>query len=225
MSNNADLKQKIRVWDVPTRVFHWSLATSFLGLFITGDSERWRDIHAWLGYTVLGLLAFRLIWGLIGSRYARFSEFTRSPLEAIRYLLSLVKGNPHRYVGHNPAGAVAIYLLLALGLASGVSGWMVFEEIGGDAFEELHEILANTMLAVVIVHILGVLLSSVLHRENLVRAMVTGNKVGERSESIESSRWIVGLLLIAMVIGIWGFALTGNLSLGTNSEAGESQST
>ncbi len=162
---------------MPTRVFHWLLVLSFAGAFLTAESERYRDIHVVLGYTLLGLIAFRLLWGFFGTRYARFRSFLFKPGEIVAYVLSLFKGKPAHYVGHNPAGSVAIWLLLALGIASGVTGVMVFQDIGGDAVEELHEFASNAMLAVVVLHIAGVLVSSVMHRENLVRSMITGFKI------------------------------------------------
>src|SRR3972149_2177601 len=98
------IKQRILVWDLPTRVFHWLLAASFLGAFATADSERYRDIHVVLGYTVLGLVVFRFIWGVTGTRYARFSSFPIGPRRVFAYLLSLFTRSPQKHVGHNPAG-------------------------------------------------------------------------------------------------------------------------
>ena len=172
----ASKAQRILVWDLPTRVFHWSLAASFTGAFLTGDSERWRDIHVLLGYTVLGLIAFRLVWGFVGTRYSRFAEFLHRPAYVIRYIARLLRGHAEHSVGHNPAGAVAILLLLLLGIASGVSGWAVYEEVGGDWLEELHEFTSNAMLAVVFVHIAGVLVTSYLHDENLIIIHAIGHR-------------------------------------------------
>ena len=166
----------ILVWDLPTRVFHWLLALSFAGAYVTAESEHWRLVHVTLGYTVGGLIAFRLLWGLAGTRYARFASFVRGPSAVLRYLRSLFSGQPEHHVGHNPAGALAIVALLALGATLVLTGWSTYNEIGGEWLEELHEGVANTMLAVVLVHIAAVLLSSRLHHENLVRAMITGLK-------------------------------------------------
>ncbi len=173
MSTNT---QAIRVWDLPTRVFHWSLVASFVAAFLTSDSEKLRDIHVVTGYALAGLIAFRLLWGFVGGNHSRFAEFLPTPRKLIDYLKSLVAGQPQHYVGHNPAGAVAIFLLLALGLVAAGSGWMVYQEMGGHFMEELHEVAANGMMAVVAVHIAGVIVSSWLHRENLVLAMITGWK-------------------------------------------------
>jgi len=200
---------RILVWDLPTRVFHWALAASFAGAFLTAESERYRDVHVLLGYTVLALIAFRLLWGLAGTRYARFTDFVRGPRAAGRYLLSLVMGQPEHHTGHNPAGGIAILLLLALGLASGLSGWAVYEDLGGDWLAEVHETVSNAMLAVVVIHVVAVVLSSLLHRENLARSMVTGTKLGEPSEAIRGSRPLVALLLVGAIAAIGWLALPG----------------
>lgn len=201
------MKQRILVWDFPTRIFHWTLAFSFAGAFLTAETEKLRDIHVLCGYLALGMIGFRLVWGLIGSRHARFSDFVRGPAAVMRYLRSLVGGTPEHHVGHNPAGAIAVVALLALGLGTGIAGWMTFNEIGGDLLEELHEGLANTMLAVVIVHVVGVIVSSRLHRENLVGAMVTGYKNGPASEGIPRRHGIIAVMLIAAV-ATFGWSLT-----------------
>ena len=200
------MTQRILVWDLPTRVFHWALVLSFTGAFVTAESERWRDIHVLLGYTVTGLIVFRLVWGFIGTRYSRFAEFVRSPVYVIRHLAELFREHAAHPVGHNPVGAVAILLLLLLGIACGVSGWAVFEDIGGDWLEELHELTANAMLAVVFAHIVGVLLSSYLQGENLIIAMITGKKRGAAHQAISGSYPLIALLLLAAVIGFWVWA-------------------
>ena len=169
-------KAKVLVWDLPTRAFHWLLALSFAGAFLTAESERYRDIHVALGYTVLALVGFRLVWGLVGTRYARFRSFAFGPRRVLTYVNSLVSGAPQHYVGHNPVGSWGIYALLALSLLAGASGYATYNEIGAHAAEEVHEALANALLFVVLVHVAGVLVSSLLHRENLVRAMLTGYK-------------------------------------------------
>jgi hypothetical protein len=106
---------RIRVWDLPLRVFHWLLALSFAGAFLASEGEGVRDLHVVLGYTVAVLVAFRLVWGVAGSRYARFRSFAFGPQAVRAYLASLLARRPLHYVGHNPAGGWAIYALLALG--------------------------------------------------------------------------------------------------------------
>ncbi len=197
---------RILVWDLPTRVFHWSLAASFAVAFFTAESERYRDIHVVSGYLLLALIGFRLVWGLIGSRHARFASFIRGPAAVIGYLRSLLTARPQHHVGHNPAGAIAIVLLLALGMLTGVTGWLNFNEIGGEVFEELHEGLGHAMLIVVIIHVLGVIVASRLHRENLARAMVDGYKRGPREQGIARRHGMIALLLVAG-LGVFGWSL------------------
>jgi len=208
------MRQRILVWDVPTRVFHWLLVISFTGAYLTAESEMDRDIHVVLGYTLLGLIVFRLLWGFLGTRYAQFRSFFFRPGEIIAYALSMLKGRPAHYIGHNPLGSVSVWLLLGLGMLSGVSGVLAYQDIGGDVIEELHELASNAMLAVVLVHIAGVLVSSVLHRENLVRAMVTGFKSADPDEGIRRSHLWLGIVMLVAVVAFWviypavGFATT-----------------
>jgi len=198
-----ETKSKVLVWDAPTRVFHWTLALSFAGAFLTAESERWRDVHIMLGYTVLALVAFRLIWGFFGSRYARFKSFAYGPRDVLGYLKSLVTRSPRHYLGHNPAGSVVIYGLLLLAVATGISGYLHYNEIGGEWLEDLHETLAYAMLALVFVHIAGVLVSSLLHRENLVSAMLTGYKRGDPASGIRRARWLVAVFLVGALAALW----------------------
>ena len=195
--------QAILVWDLPVRVFHGLLALSFAGAYVTAESERWRLVHVTLGYTVGGLIVFRLLWGLIGTRHARFASFVRGPAAVLRYLRSLLSAQPEHHVGHNPAGALAIVVLLGLGALLVLTGWATYNDVGGEWLEDLHEGVANTMLAVVLVHIGAVLLSSRLHHENLVRAMVTGRKQGAPSEGVRRAWRVPALLLLAAVLGFW----------------------
>lgn len=207
--------QRILVWDVPTRVFHWSMALSFLGAYLTSESERYRNIHVALGYVLAGLIVFRVIWGFTGTRYAQFKSFWFTPSQVIAYLKSLATNNHLHYVGHNPAGSLAIYLLLAFGLITVLSGMGLYFEWGGsyedseDLFEELHELASNGMLAVVLVHIAGVFFSSFLHKENLPRSMITGYKNGTVSDGIAQNYTLFGLALAVVIMGFLTYYLMG----------------
>lgn len=194
---------KALVWDAPVRVFHWLMVLSFAGAWLTAESERWRLLHVTLGYTMAGLVAFRLLWGVAGTRTARFATFVRGPRAVARYLWSLVRARPEHHLGHNPAGALAIVALLALAVATTASGWAVYQDIGGGWLENLHEAAAGAMLAVVGVHVLGVLASSWLHGENLVAAMLSGRKPGRPEEGIRRAWHSVGVLMLAAVLGFW----------------------
>jgi cytochrome b len=166
----------VRVWDMAVRVFHWSLVASFGIAWASADD--WRTLHEWAGYAAGGLILFRLVWGMLGTRFARFSQFVRSPGQVAAYLRDIATGREARYLGHNPAGGVMILALLAVMSALCFSGWLYTTDAywGEEWVEELHEFLANAMLALVALHILGVVLASLRHGENLVRAMITGRK-------------------------------------------------
>jgi cytochrome b len=171
-----DAKRWVRVWDPLVRLFHWSLAASFFGAWLLGDDGG--ALHQALGYAALGLVAFRLVWGVIGPRNARFSSFVPSPRRFLAYVRDMLAGRERRYLGHNPAGGVMIVALLAAVAATGLTGWMMTLPAYADLHwvEDVHETLAGGALALVVLHVAGVVLSSVRHRENLVRAMITGDK-------------------------------------------------
>ena len=198
-----NIRTKIRVWDAPVRVFHWLLVLSFAGAYLSAESERWRLPHVTLGYTLGGLVAFRLVWGLAGTRYARFANFVRGPQAVLAYLHSLRTKLPQHHLGHNPAGAVAIVLLLLASVALVASGWAIYNDVGGEWLSELHELAANGMLLLVAVHIAGVLWASLLHHENLVRAMVTGQKNGAPADGIRRTWAAWAVLLVLAVLGYW----------------------
>ena len=198
-----NITTKIRVWDAPVRVFHWLLVLSFAGAYLSAESERWRLLHVTLGYTLGGLVAFRLVWGLIGTRYARFASFVRGPQAVLAYLRSLRNGQPQHHLGHNPAGAVAIVLLLLASVAVVGSGWAIYNDLGGEWLSELHEAATHVMLLLAAVHIAGVLVASRLHRENLVRAMVTGQKNGVPADGIRRAWTGVAVALVLAVLGYW----------------------
>jgi cytochrome b len=217
------VRGKVLVWDAPVRVFHWLMVLSFAGAWLTAESEHWQQVHVTLGYTMAGLLAFRIVWGLVGPRHARFSSFVRGPAAAARYVGAALRGRPEHYTGHNPAGALAIIALLLLALAVTATGWAHFNDIGGHWLEDVHETAANLMLAVVGVHLAGVLLGSWLHRENLVGAMVTGRKAGTPQEATRSAWRGVAALILVAVIGFWAMQWQGapadGGSNGTTSQA------
>lgn len=195
--------QRILIWDAPTRVFHWMQVISFVGAYFTAESERYRDIHLAFGYILLGLIVFRLLWGFIGTRYARFSSFLFSPGEIIDYLLSLFKNKPKHYLGHNPAGSVSVWLLLALGLFICVTGVMALQDDASETVIKMHGVATNVMLVVIGLHLLGVLMSSIMHRENLARSMVTGLKFAETDEGVQRSYTWLGVLMLAVAVVFW----------------------
>lgn len=194
---------RVRVWDPLLRVFHWSLVAAFAIAWLTADEAQ--PVHELAGYVVAGLIGFRLVWGFVGSRYARFTQFVTGPGATLAYLGSMVSGSERRYLGHNPAGAAMVIALLVTLSGTAFSGWLMAEPArlallpdmpqivapawadddgdedgeGGEVegpLKELHETFANFMLLLVVLHVGGVVFASVRHRENLARAMITGDK-------------------------------------------------
>jgi cytochrome b len=195
--------RRILVWDMPTRIFHWLQALSFGAAYLTAFSERLRNYHVALGYIMLGLLVFRLLWGFVGTRYARFRSFLFNPKEVTVYLLAMFKGKAGHYLGHNPVGSVSVLLLLALGMFICVTGVMALQDDASDIVVDLHGLATDVMLGVIVLHIIGVLISSIAHRENLVRSMFTGFKFAESDEGIRRPYNWVGVLIVIAVVVFW----------------------
>ena len=166
----------VKVWDPLVRVFHWCLVASFAIAWLSADE--WDDLNIWAGYAAAALIAFRLVWGLMGTRYARFAQFVRSPGTVAAYLRDILTGRERRYLGHNPAGGLMILALIGCMAALCLTGWLYTTDAfwGVEWVEETHEVLANALLALVGLHVAGVIIAGLRHRENLVRAMVTGRK-------------------------------------------------
>ncbi len=192
-------RHEIKVWDLPVRIFHWGLASGFLIAYLTEDD--FMTLHSYAGYLIGGLILFRLLWGFIGTPHARFRDFVCSPAHVIEYLKQVIGFRAKRYLGHNPAGgAMVITLLFSLTLTvfSGLAAYGAEQAAGplagfmtelplslGKAAEEAHEFLANLTLLLVILHLVGVLLASLQHEENLVRAMFTGFKPSKQNPESE----------------------------------------
>lgn len=189
MSNSsAESNNSIKVWDPLIRVFHWSLVTFFLISFITGDA--FETIHFYSGYVIAGLISFRIIWGLIGTRYARFFTFIKSPKVTLDYLSQLKSLNiKTHYVGHNPVAAmmvVALIVSIALTAFTGmatiafdgegplVGTWVLSLPEG--LLKEFHELMGDFCMMLVMAHIAGVIFSSLLENINLPKSMLTGIK-------------------------------------------------
>lgn len=210
--------QPTLIWDLPTRLFHWALVASFALAWLTAESDAWLAVHVFCGYLMLGLIAFRLIWGFVGSHFARFASFRFSPQQALSYLKEVASGSAARHVGHNPTGSLAIYVLLALSLVVGAAGiltlgaeeqhglaagWFTYAQ--GDWFKEVHEFAATLMLLVVGGHIAGVVVESVLHKENLARAMVTGLKQAAPNTPRSQARAGVAVVMLLAMLGFGGW--------------------
>lgn len=180
--------EQVRVWDPLVRIGHWTLVVTFFTAYLTEDD--FLTVHVWAGYVLACVVAFRLLWGLVGTRHARFTDFVRGPRAVYAYFRDALSQRGRRYLGHNPAGGamvLALLICLTLTAVSGMGLYAVEEGAGPlagwiaegryeDAWEEVHEVFANLSLMLVILHVAGVAFSSVIHRENLVQAMVTGRK-------------------------------------------------
>lgn len=166
----------VKVWDPFVRVFHWSLTALFLLAYATGDEAE--QVHIVAGYTIAALLAMRMLWGFVGPHHARFRDFVRSPRAVLTYLRDVVLLRAPRYLGHNPAGGVMVVALIVLLIVTCITGYMMTTDayLASKAFEEVHEVFANITVGLIVVHVLGVLIASFEHRENLVKAMITGRK-------------------------------------------------
>jgi cytochrome b len=189
----------VKVWDWPVRVFHWTLAASVIGAFVTGESEDFERLHQTLGWVAAGLIGFRVVWGLVGTRYARFTEFVRPPKAVWAYVKSLRSDQPQHFVGHNPVGAVAVIVLMGLTALSVCTGWLALADDAAEWVEEAHEIAANTLITLVLVHVIGVLWSSRTHGENLLKAMLTGRKTAPSEAGIQLNWGLMGLVMLLAV--------------------------
>ena len=184
MSAEADLvdagrglrSATVKVWDPLVRLFHWSLVGFFALAFLTGDE--WRSAHIATGYVVSGLVGFRILWGLVGTKHARFRNFVKSPRETLSYIRDTLAKRAPRYIGHNPAGGVMIVALLTAIAAIAATGYMMTTDAfwGVEWVEQLHEGFVYATLGLIALHVGGVLVSSVEHRENLAISMLTGKK-------------------------------------------------
>lgn len=189
MTDNSQTMGQIKVWDPLVRFFHWSLASAFLIAYVTEDD--FLTIHSWAGYLILSLITIRFIWGFIGTRYARFTDFVYRPKTIIAFLKDTLRLRAKRYIGHNPAGGAMVVMLMLSLLFTTLTGILLFgagehagpvahwfTQVNGwaDPLKDVHEFFANFTLLLVIAHVAGVIVESMIHRENLVSAMINGFK-------------------------------------------------
>jgi cytochrome b len=175
----APRRSEVKVWDPLVRIFHWGLVAAFLAAWATGDEIK--RVHVMAGYVVIGLVIFRIVWGFIGTRRARFVDFVRGPRAVTSYLSDTARLRARRYLGHNPAGGAMIIALLVMLCIIGATGYMMTTDAfwGVAWVEDAHEAAVNLTLGLVVLHVLGVFVASYEHGENLARAMITGRKRAE----------------------------------------------
>jgi len=212
-----------RVVDAPTRMFHWLFALSFLGAYLSADGERWRALHVSLGYTMAGLLAFRLLYGVFGPRHAGLGPLWRKVTGGPTWLRSVLR-DPTAIAwrqGQNLLMALAVLVLIALVLPLTLSGYATYND-WGDAFEELHEFFGNAMLAVVLGHLALVTGLSLLRQKNQALPMITGRTEGSGPDLVKHNRGWLAVLLLAAVLGYlaWEWQQAPNGLVPTSSWSG-----
>jgi cytochrome b len=193
----VDTLRRVRVWDLPLRLFHWLLVAAIALAFLSSEEDSpLNDWHILAGWVTAVLILFRLAWGFIGGEHSRFSDFVR-PSRLFDHVSGLAKGRIEPSLGHNPLGAMSVLLILFLIAVTVGTG-----AFGGESSEELHELIAWTLLAVIALHILAVVVMSVLQRENLVRAMVSGTKPASHHPDSRDAAApsLFGLVLGAIVV-------------------------
>lgn len=165
-----------RVWDLMTRVFHWSLVMAFCIAQLT--AEQWDIVHEYAGYLILGLVGFRLVWGFVGPQNVRFRQFVKSPQHIVAHLKDMLSGHHHPESGHNPAGGAMVLLLLTWLALAGLTGWgsMLTSGSLSELLETVHEFFGETSVILVALHLLGVVVMSLIERQNLAKAMIDGKK-------------------------------------------------
>jgi cytochrome b len=220
MNAAARAAHRLRVWDLPLRLFHWLLvallATSWISAELGGNAMQ---VHQWSGVSVLTLIVFRIAWGFLGGTHARFTSFVRSPAAALAYATALRRGEQQRFLGHNPLGGwMVLALLLSLSIQAG-TGLFANDDImiegplaarvskqTSDLMTLIHDVNFNVLLALIALHVLAALFYLLVKRENLIVPMVTGNKVVEQQDAPAAqggSPWLAALLLTLSGGAVW----------------------
>ena len=176
-SPNIPGTRQVKVWDILVRFTHWTVAAGIIAnLLFTEDGS---DLHIYVGYTVVGLVVLRLLWGLVGTRYARFTNFFPTPTRLKSHLSNLsVRRVDEQHLGHNPLAAIMMLSLWAVIIGLGITGYLMESEIIGneDFLEDVHELLANSLYLLVPLHIIAAIAMSYWQRQNLIKSMITGKK-------------------------------------------------
>jgi len=227
--------RKISVYDLPVRLFHWLFALLFIAAFaivkLVDDESPLFSYHMLAGLTIAFLLVLRLIWGFIGTTYARFSSFKLNPIELIQYFKDTVVTKTKAYLGHNPASSYAAVIMFACAIGLAISGILMATGGENDSLEEVHELLANIFLISVIIHLVGIVFHHVKHRDSLWSSMLDGKKKSSSdTPGIASTRPVAVLLFVILLVSWLGYLIpnydsstqTLNL-LGTELRLGEAE--
>jgi cytochrome b len=216
----ADVSKKVRIWDLPVRLFHWGLVILLVTSYFSGRAGGdWMKLHFWSGYAILTLLLFRIAWGFVGSTTARFSHFVKGPGAWFYYLKSFATGRKTYDVGHNPVGGIMVLVLIFAVLAQAVAGLFSADTDMGivngplansipdkwvDRLTSFHEFWVNVLIWLAALHILAALTYLVLKRQNLIGAMFTGRKpheqVAEAGKPAPTLTFASGRLAISLLI-------------------------
>lgn len=211
--------EKRLVWDLPLRLFHWLLVLCVTGSYVTAKAGfNWTRVHFWLGYITLGLVAFRIIWGFVGPRHARFVNFITGPSRLLAYVRNLLRRDAPPYMGHNPLGGLVVILMLLMLGAQAISGlflidntevWTApyFPAVSGETSSALgtfHRLNFDVLLWVIALHVLAITYYRVYKRQNLVTPMITGKKPAQlvpAQEAISHSQLLKALIVAALCAG------------------------
>lgn len=212
-----------RTIDAPTRAFHWLLAACFLGAYLTSEGERWRLVHVTLGYTMVGLMAWRVLWGLLGPRHARLSAWWRKA-QGWRNLWAN-RAQPSARLLQNVLLAFGVLALMATIVLTTASGYAVYQEWWDDALEEVHEVAGNTLLALVLGHVGLIVVSSIWRRQNQVMPMVSGRTPGAGQDVVQRNQGWMAALMLCCVLSFWGWQWSqAPTSGGTGSDISQDES-
>jgi cytochrome b len=200
-----EIRKRMMVWDSPIFFTHWLLAFCFLGAILTQDSEKFRLVHVTMGYTMLGIVGFRVIWGFIGSKYARFTTIKPRFLRVRENIQAIFRGDKEFSIGLNALGFIAAYLLMGLVLLVSASGYLVFNEIGPELISEVHELVGNLLIAVVVVHVGSIVLNAMYQRLQKTNAEVA-KSVGVLVQRARPYKWVT-IIILSVVVYFWSIQL------------------
>jgi cytochrome b len=209
------------VYDLPTRIFHWLFSGLFLTAFViakTIDDDS--PIYSWhmlAGLTLSFVVILRILWGFLGTQHAKFSGFALNPMDLLAYFKGILKGEKRRWAGHNPASSWAAIAMMVMALGLGITGYLMTSGSNKEDFEDIHELLANGFIIVVIMHVAGIILHTMRFKEMISLSMVDGKKADiVQDQTISSSKNGIGIVLIALVVA-FGLNLFKNYNAQTQS--------
>jgi cytochrome b len=208
------------VYDLPVRLFHWVFAGLFATAYVIASTAEDSPLFPWhmlAGLTLVLAVVARVMWGLVGTRHSRFSSFLLNPADLFRYLKGLFSGGNAAVAGHNPASSWVAVVLMLLALGLGATGYLMTSSGDPESYEEIHELLANTFLVVVILHIGGIILHSLRHRDGFALSMVDGRKQGvAAADAIQGSRPGIGALFL-VIVAVFAVHAVRNYDAGSQS--------